>query len=97
MRAAGGSLLAISVDTPEEHRRLARDEGLAFRLLSDAGGEVIRAWGVAHPGGGLDGGTIAVPSQVLLRSDGTLAWRHVAGRITDRPSPERTLAAIRGL
>ena len=97
MRGAGGSILAISVDAPAVLRRLALDEGLAFRLLSDAEGEVIRAYGVVHAGGGLDGEAIAVPAQVLLRPDGTIAWRHVAERITDRPPPEQILAAIREL
>jgi hypothetical protein len=58
---------------------------------------VIGAYGLTHEGGGLDGETIAVPAQLLVRSNGTIAWRHVARFITDRVDPRETRAAIERL
>lgn len=54
-------------------------------------------YGLAHPEGGLDGETIALPATLLVRQDGTVAWRHVADRITERPVPGAILAAIERL
>ena len=70
---------------------------MPFAILSDDDGRVIRSYGLAHEGGGLDGELIAVPAQVLVRPDGSIAWQHVAGRITDRAGPSETLAAIQRL
>jgi peroxiredoxin len=58
---------------------------------------VATLYGLAHPEGGLDGETIALPATLLVRPDGTLAWRHVAGRITERPHPARILAELERL
>jgi len=73
------------------------DDGLPFPILSDAERSVIRAYGLAHEGGGPEGETIAVPAELLLRPDGSIAWRHVARRITDRADPADTLAAVERL
>jgi peroxiredoxin Q/BCP len=43
---AGVEVLGISSDTPESHRRFADKHGLPFRLLSDPGGAVRKAYGV---------------------------------------------------
>jgi hypothetical protein len=53
--------------------------------------------GLAHEGGGPDGGTIAIPAQILLRPDGTVAWSFVSDRITERAPPEETLRALEAL
>lgn len=73
------------------------DDGLPFAMLSDMDASVIRRYGLAHEGGGLDGETIAVPAQLLVRPDGTIAWRHVARAITDRADPRDTRAAVERL
>jgi peroxiredoxin len=72
-------------------------EELPFRILADERLEVIRAMGLAHEGGGPDGGTIAIPAQILLRPDGTVAWSFVSDRITARAPPEATLRAVEAL
>jgi peroxiredoxin len=72
-------------------------EELPFRLLSDERLQVIRATGLAHEEGGPAGETIAIPAQILLRPDGTVAWKFVSSRITERAPPEETLRAIEGL
>lgn len=97
MAARGGRLLTITVDPPETTARLLVDQELPFTILSDLDASVIRAYGLAHEGGGLDGETIAVPAQLLVRPDGSIAWRHVARFITDRVDPRATRAAIERL
>jgi len=73
------------------------EDALPFPILSDAERTVIRAFGLVHEGGGIEGETIAVPAELLLRPDGSIAWRHVARRITDRADPAQTLAAVERL
>jgi peroxiredoxin len=47
IRAAGGSLLAISPQTPESTERTASKNGLDFEVLSDVGSEIANAFRVA--------------------------------------------------
>lgn len=44
--AAGGALVAISPQTPPNSRRAARENGLDFQILSDAGNLVADAFGL---------------------------------------------------
>jgi len=94
LKAKGGRILAVSVEPPETARELARDLALPFAVLSDVDRAALRAYGIVHEGGGLEGETIAVPAELLVRTDGTIAWRHVATRITDRADPDDVLVAI---
>lgn len=52
---AGASVVGVSGDSVEELRRFAERRRLAFVLLSDAGGEVRRLWGVPRDFGVLPG------------------------------------------
>ncbi len=90
-------MLAVSVDPPQLNAEVARDEGLRYPLLSDVGRKVVGEYGLLHAGGGRDGADIAVPALLLLRQDGSVAWRHVARRIQDRADPEEVLEAVRGV
>ena len=90
-------MLAVSVDPPQINAEVARDEGLRFPLLSDVGREVVCEYGLLDAGGGRGGADIAVPALLLLRQDGSVAWRHVARRIQDRADPEEVLEAVRGV
>lgn len=88
-------MLALSVDEPADSARVVREEGLRFPILGDTDREVVRRYGLLHPGGAPDGGDIAVPALLLLRGDGSIAWRHVARRIQDRADPAAVLEAVR--
>jgi peroxiredoxin len=90
-------VLAVCVDPPESNAQVAFDEELRFPLLSDADREVVRAYGLLHAGGAPDGSDVAVPALLLLRPDGSVAWRHVARRIQDRADPAAVLDAVRGM
>lgn len=90
-------MLAISVDPPELSRAVVEEEGLAFAILADTDRALIRSYGLVHAGGGLDGGDIALPAQILVAPDGRVVWSHVARRIQDRAPPDRTVEAIQRL
>lgn len=49
--ATGASLVAISSQDMESHRRFAADRGFPFPLLADPDGRVIAAWGLEGPFG----------------------------------------------
>lgn len=87
----------VSADSQEELRALKEQLELDFALLSDPGASVITAYGLAHPEGGPDGETIAIPSEILVRADGTIAWQHVAARIQERAAPAWILEEIERL
>ena len=67
---------------------------LPFSILADVERRVVASYGLAHEGGGLEGETIAIPAEILVRPDGSIAWQHRAGRITERASPAEMLAAV---
>ncbi len=90
----GGSLLAISVDTAADSKRLAQREQLAFPLLGDSGARVIREYGLVHESAGLEAPDIAIPAQFLLDRDRRILWRHVASRVPDRADPEDVVRVI---
>jgi peroxiredoxin Q/BCP len=52
-RDAGIAVYGVSVDTVDDHREFADEEGLAFDLLADPDGEVADAFGVARRSGGV--------------------------------------------
>lgn len=86
-------MLAISVDPPSESSRVVYEDALPFAILCDEDRAVTERYGLLHAGGGPTG-DVPVPTQFLVRPDGTIAWRHVASSITDRAYPSETLAAI---
>lgn len=97
LRARGGRVLAISVDAPERSRRVVEQDGLSFAILSDPAREVLGKYGLLHPSGAPDGGTIAIPAQLLVGQDGSVSWRHVSRSLQDRVDPDEALAAVRAL
>lgn len=44
-QAAGAAVVGISADAPDDHAAFCSSEGLAYPLLSDAGGQVSRRYG----------------------------------------------------
>ncbi len=68
--------------------------GLEFPVLSDPSAEVISAYGVLHPGGGMGGGDIARPAEFLVGSDGTIRWRQLTENWRVRARPEQILEVL---
>jgi peroxiredoxin len=82
----GASLVAISVDTHEESKELAKKLELNFPLLKDEGLKTALAWGVA-----MEDGDIAVPAVFIISKDRKIVWKHVGEAMWDRPPEEEIL------
>jgi peroxiredoxin len=89
--------VAISVDSPEESRKLSQTQGYTFPILSDPHAETIRAYGVIHEHGGEDGGDIARPAEFLVDQTGTIRWVNLAESLLARLRPETVLHVINGM
>ena len=87
----GIQIVAISVDTAEESRKLAQERKVSFPLLSDPEMRVISRYGVADSEAG-----IAIPSIFYVNQGGAVAWVHVGEAIFVRPSSKEMLQAVAG-
>ena len=92
--ARGLRVVAISVDTPEINQRQCRKLGYTFSLLSDPKAEVIRRYGVLHPGAGPKREDIARPAEFLIDSTGTVRWVNLTENIAVRARPKEVLKAF---
>jgi peroxiredoxin len=89
-------VVAISVDD-HEHASQVWDSVVnrQFTILSDPGAEVIRSYGLIHPGAGMEGDDIALDTTLLVDVDGRERWRKVSETLPDLPTPEDILTRIR--
>jgi peroxiredoxin len=95
--ARGTQIVAISVDSPDESRKLCRSQGYTFPLLSDPHAATIRAYGVLHTHGGEEGRDIARPAEFLVDRTGTIRWKNLTENLLARLRPETVLGAIDGM
>jgi len=93
----GVNLLALSVDPPREAKRMVDRLNLEFPVLCDTQREIIKAYGLVHERGGLDGSDIPIPAQVLIGQDGTILSRFASVRTQDRLDPGQVLSKTRKL
>jgi peroxiredoxin len=91
LNEAGIRPVAISVDTPEESRKLAQSQGYTFPILSDRNAEVIRRYDLAHAKAGIHGEDISRPAEFLVDSSGTVRWIHLTENYWVRARPEQVL------
>lgn len=82
------TILAISMDTPEDSRAFAADYGLPFPLLSDPEGVVSKVYA------GVTSDHETLPGITLIRGDGTIAFRQVASAKDDRMTAAELIATI---
>jgi peroxiredoxin len=94
---AGINPIAISVDKPEDLRKLAQSAGYTFPLLSDQKREVITLYDLVHKGGGPAGEDISRPAEFLLDSTGTVRWRMLTENYWRRATPEQIMEAAKVL
>jgi len=87
-------VVAISVDSPEESRKLCQARGYKFPFLSDPAAVVIRQYGVLHPHGGEPNRDIARPAEFLVDATGTVRWVNLTEDIRVRARPEAVLEAL---
>jgi len=89
--------VAISVDSPEDSRKLADKAGFSFDLLSDRNLETIRRYDLVHAGAGEGGHDIARPAEFLIDSSGTVRWVNLTEDYRVRARPEQILGAAKML
>lgn len=90
----GFEVVAISVDSPAESRKLCQSRGYTFPLLSDPQAQTIRLYGVLHANGAGEHKDIARPAEFLVDATGTIRWVNLTDDIRVRARPETVLAAI---
>ncbi len=96
IKGAGGTLMAISADEPEDARRIAERFHLEFPVLADPKLEVISAYALRHVGG-YGGRDIAAPAHFLIGTDGKVKWRFISHRQQERAGNEADIGAIEAL
>jgi peroxiredoxin len=90
IRAAGASLVALSVDAPDRSEGVRRELGLSFPILSDASRAVVRAWDLYNP---REMGGIAIPAVFVIGPDLRVRYRSID---TTRVSAAGVLEFLRG-
>lgn len=93
----GVEILAISIDSPEESQKLCQAKGYHFPFLSDGKAEVIRQYGVLHPGAGENGKDIARPAEFLVDASGVIRWVNLTDDLRVRARPQMVLDVIKRL
>jgi peroxiredoxin Q/BCP len=83
----GAEVIGINVDSVEKHRRFTANHNLPLRLLSDAGGEVVRAYDMKTP-------MWIKRGVVVIDKKGYIRYRKVVFPAF-RPSDDEVLAAIK--
>ncbi len=86
LKSAGGSILAISVDTPAQSAQAARQHEITMPILSDPDLTVIGAYGLIHEKAKGDQ-DLAKPANFLIDADGKIVWSWIAQRVQDRADP----------
>jgi peroxiredoxin len=97
LEALGIRPVAISVDAPDISRSLCRRHGYTYTFLSDPDAEVIKRYGVLHPGAGIKGHDIARPAEFLLDSAGVVRWVNLTEDLRVRARPEQMIEAAKAL
>ena len=97
MKKAGGTILTICSDTPDESAKVIEHNHLKFPILSDPDCAIIKKYGLLHQGGGPGGKDIAIPAHMLVDRKGHIVWKHIAKHVTDRPDPDDDISAIHSL
>jgi hypothetical protein len=82
------TLLAISMDTPDDSKAFARDYGLRFSLLADEDGAVSRTYA------GVTSDSETLPGITIVRPDGRIVFRQAASAKDDRMPAAELLATI---
>ena len=82
------TLLAISVDDPEDSRSFAADLGIWFPLLSDADGAVSRAYT------GMSSDSATLPGVTVIGREGRIVYRNIASVKDDRVTAPELLAIL---
>ena len=97
LKEAGIRPVAISIDSPEESRKLSQEQGYTFTILSDPNAETIKRYDLVHAGAGENGKDIARPAEFLVDSSGTVRWVNLTENYMVRARPEQVLEAAKSI
>ena len=97
LKEAGIRPVAISIDSPDESRKLSQEQGYTFTILSDPNAEVIKRYDLIHAGAGENGKDIARPAEFLVDSSGTVRWVNLTENYMVRARPEQILEAAKSI
>jgi peroxiredoxin len=92
--AAGATLLGISADSPFSQGAFREEHDIEFDLVSDMGGDAIRAYGLEMDIEDLGLHGIANRAVFVVDNDGTITYSWVADDPTNEPDYEAVLDAV---
>ena len=95
MAKAGGTVLAVSVDKPQDSKKVIERYKIPFDILSDAERKTITAYGLVHHE--RSQGDIAHPANFLIDKDGKVVWRYLSTHVQDRADPENVMNKVQRL
>jgi peroxiredoxin len=110
IRELGGSLVAVSSQTPDKSFTTAEQKGLTFPVLSDTGNEVARRYGLVYalsqmlravspdlPAyNGDDSWELPIPGTFVIAPDGAVCLAFVEADWTKRLEPAAPLDVLSG-
>ncbi|MBI3549464.1 MAG: peroxiredoxin [Elusimicrobia bacterium] len=82
-------ILGVSLDTPDSHKEFCSKEGLSFKLLSDVGGDVSKAYGSMSGVGAL---AYSARNTFLIGPDGDIKKVYVG--VSPSKHSEEVLGAL---
>ena len=94
IEAAGGTVLGISADSPFSQGAFREEHGIDFSLVSDMGGEAIRAYDLEIDIEDLGLHGIANRAVFVLDDEGTVTYNWVAEDPTNQPDYDAVLDAV---
>jgi peroxiredoxin len=95
IKAKGGDIIAICVQTPERIKEGREDNpNLPVILACDPNAEAIRKLSLVHAQFGKVGKTLSIPANILMDAKGVVQWVHYAETVSDRPDPKAVLKKV---
>lgn len=92
----GGEVVAISIDDPQQSKKLAKKQRLDFSLLSDPDAKVIDLFGLRHPDANPMGeADIARPATFILDRKGQVVWKIIPENWRVRIRPETLIDQLK--
>jgi peroxiredoxin len=85
IRSAGASVVAVSVDAPDESEALRVHLSLPFPILCDTERRVVRDWGIYNSG---EKGGIAKPAVFIIDPSHVVRYAAVDGVVRRVPAAE---------
>ncbi len=98
LRKNGGDILAISADKlPIFLMGRKRNPNIPCKLACDPGAEAITALHLLQENMAKVGKKVAIPTNILIDSEGIVRWTHYANIVMDRPDPRLVLEKVAAL